>query len=221
MRISSKRCTRLLGVLLVGTFLAGSIVLFLACSAQEVRIVDATRQIPTEEIVERSKMSWPRGFAEHFRSVTRATLEEIDEYIPFSEQALELLVLTAAHESLMGRWQYSLSGGPERGWLQVRPEMEQDVWVHYLSYRPKFAMKVAEISDRKPFMENLAYQIVLARIKYARRGDNLPVTNDPYLLAAVWKRDYNTYLGKGVVERAAIDYLRYGSPALEKVVALR
>lgn len=159
--------------------------------------------------------------ATKFRELTRATLRELDPLIPYSEVAVELIVLTAAHESLMGRYQYSLSGGPEIGWLQIRPELERDIWTHYLKYRHQLSLKVREISERAPFMENLPYQIALARIKYLRRGDNLPKNPTPEALASVWKRDYNTFLGKGTVGKAARDYRLHGEPNRNKLLAIK
>ena len=134
------------------------------------------------------------------RSVIRNTLIEASLY---SEAAVELLMLTAAVESHVGRY---LKGGrgPAMGMFQIEPATEKDIYNHYLYYKTDLAKVVDKFKH-----DELKYHIILARIIYLRTGLPLPNKNDTVALAKFWKKHYNTYKGKGTVKKAVEAYEVY------------
>jgi hypothetical protein len=155
--------------------------------------------------------------------VIRPCLKAIDQIIPYSETAVELMMLTAAQESFLGRAlkQY---GGPAMGLYQIEPNTHHDIWQNFLAYHKvdietvsaKAGWKITEPKDRWLF-SNLDYATIVARIKYRMYKDPLPVIGDTTTMtgpaitaiAQYWKKAWNTPLGKGTVEEACKNYRRY------------
>jgi len=132
----------------------------------------------------------------------------------YSEDTEELLMLTAAVESNLGHYLNQNGGGPARGIFQMEPTTEQDIFDNYLVYNPSLLKKVREyqgLFPEKEMVYNLAYQIIMARIHYLRVPERLPSTDDIEGVADYWKRYYNTYKGKGTVEKAVKKYITYVS----------
>ncbi len=145
------------------------------------------------------------------RNLIHVVLGEIGLY---SEDAVELLMLTAATESNLGYYLVQKGGGPARGIFQMEPDSENDIWVNYLRYKPKLKGVISEAfpisGSLLDEMEiNLGYQIAMARIHYLRVPEKLPSKKDTHAMALYWKRYYNTYLGKGTTEKAIGKYERY------------
>lgn len=145
--------------------------------------------------------------ASQLRELIRTILIEADLY---SEDAVELLMMTAAVESRLGHYIKQING-PARGIFQMEPATEKDLWQNYLEYRPKRAEVIArfDTADDRDLWYNLGYQILLARMHYVRVPEKLPPHNDLFAMARYWKDHYNTYMGAGTVKKAVEAYERY------------
>lgn len=142
------------------------------------------------------------------RSLIRQVLSPCRLY---SEAAEELLILTAAAESLGGQYIYQM-GGPAVGIFQMEPNTHDDIWENYLEYKPELALETSfwtHSKDSEALVYNLAYAILMARIHYLRVAEPLPSATDIDGLAYYWKKYYNTYRGKGTVRGAKEKYLDY------------
>lgn len=165
-----------------------------------------------------------------FRGLIQETLRVLEPEIPYSEAAVELLMLTAATESNLGEYMRQIKG-PARGVFQMEPATAHDLFVHWLVYQPEsLLIKVQGFDSRHGNYEldwhgNIPMQIVWSRIFYRRIKEPLPdifylpadeagrppaITNQSILnLAGYWKKYYNTRLGKGTVVKAYEKYRRY------------
>jgi hypothetical protein len=149
---------------------------------------------------------------EQLRDLITRVLKEIDLY---SDDAVELLMLTAATESNLGKYIRQKGGGPALGIFQMEKSTEQDIWFNYLRHRPEIRLAVLRlfplggVVDLEDLEFNLGYQIAMARVHYLRVPKKLPDSNEPEYMAIYWKKYYNTYLGKGTVEKATEKYKRY------------
>lgn len=133
--------------------------------------------------------------------VVRPTLEYLEPEIPYTKAAEDLIVGTARQESRL-KYIRQLGKGPARGFLQMEPNTEQDIWEHYLSYRSDLSNKVQSlVSSRYPLGDdlttNLAYQVAMTRVHYWRSPKALPKEGDIKGYAKLWKAVYNTFKGKG------------------------
>lgn len=147
-------------------------------------------------------------YAPHLRTLIRHILIEADLY---SEDAVELLMLTAAKESDLGFFLTQLGGGPGRGIFQMESETEKSLWQDYLKYRKAKAeiVKRYDTADENDLWWNLGYQIITARLKYLWIPKKLPKHNDIIGMAEYWKKYWNTEKGKGTVEEAVDAYKRH------------
>ncbi len=129
----------------------------------------------------------------------------------YSEAAVELLMLTAATESLCGKYVHQV-GGPALGIFQMEPRTHDDIWDNFLAGKPELAGKVRKygrLSGQLP--GNLYYACAMARIHYRRVSERLPSAADTDALARYWKQHYNTHLGAGTVRKAIENYNQYAS----------
>jgi hypothetical protein len=115
---------------------------------------------------------------------------------------MALLLGTAAHESDGFDAICQLGTGPARGFWQVEPATDSDVWTNFLSFHPVLmkAMQAELVPSRSradQLADNLSYGCAMARLIYYRVSEPLPATPDPALLAGYWKRHFNTPLGAG------------------------
>jgi len=140
----------------------------------------------------------------HLREyVIRPVLRSLDLY---SEAAEELLMLTAATESLCGRFLHQV-GGPALGIFQMEPRTHNDIHTNYLAYRPGLARLVAEYGSAANHLAgSLNYATAMARIHYLRVPVPLPSPIDIDGLADYWKLFYNTHAGAGRPETAVRHY---------------
>lgn len=140
------------------------------------------------------------------RDLISTVLKDVGLY---SEDAVELLVLTACTESLAGTYIYQV-GGPARGIFQMEPKTEEDIWKNFLAFRPSLAERVKQFTSGgiDDLSHNLEYQVVMARVHYLRVKEKLPSAYDVNAMAKYWKKYYNTNKGKGTVEKAERDYNR-------------
>lgn len=135
-------------------------------------------------------------------------LHYLSPEIPYSENAVNLLMLTAAQESHLGTYIKQIKG-PARGIFQMEPATERDIYDNFLAYKPQIASKIRALTtDDGPdnLLSNLAYQIAMARVHYFRSPRALGSQTTEW--AATWKAVYNTPLGKGTEQEAIANYLR-------------
>ena len=128
-----------------------------------------------------------------------------------SEDAVELLMGTAAQESKFGTYMYQLGGGPARGLFQIEPATERDIWENYLKFRPDRTDIVSKYDtpSEDDLVWNLGYQIIMARVHYLRVSEPLPAKWDIKSMAEYWKKHWNTVKGAGTVEEFKENYRRY------------
>ena len=140
-------------------------------------------------------------------------LRGIDLYSP---EAVSLLLGTAAVESGLWHRLYQLAGGPARGIYQMEPATEESLWLDFLAYRAPMRIKIHQVTGRSgpgPWLAwDLAYQTVMARVKYRPVPEPLPGVDDIEGQARYWKLYYNTRKGKGNIQNyiEAQNLLRMG-----------
>lgn len=138
------------------------------------------------------------------RRLIKSVLTDVDLY---SENAEELLVFTAATESMLGEYLYQIKG-PARGIFQMEPTTEKDIWENCLRYKDSLHNRVSNYctfaDDSLTF--NLGYQIVMARIHYLRVPEKLPNKDDVQAMAAYYKKYWNTIKGKANITEAINKY---------------
>lgn len=143
--------------------------------------------------------------ANQFRElVIRPTLKSIGLWSPEAE---ELLLGTAAHESLLGTYLRQVRG-PALGVYQMEPATYRDIWENYLRYKPHLVERLNKLvpaydgpmPPEEQLITNLAYATAMTRIFYLRVPKALPEEGDLDGQAHYWKRYYNTHLGRGRVE---------------------
>lgn len=141
--------------------------------------------------------------------VVRPTLQALNDQIPYSEAAEELLMGTAAQESHLV-YLHQL-GGPARGVYQIEPETMNDIFTNYLAFRPELEKMVIDAAGRGANLHdelttNLKYATIIARIIYKRVPEALPEATDVDGMATYWKKFYNTPLGRGTTEEFVTNY---------------
>ena len=150
----------------------------------------------------------------HFRGrVVRPVLHRLGLY---SDAAENLLVGTAAQESLLGRYLVQVGGGPALGVFQMEPATHRDIWENFLAYRPELVGRIKQLlppaaaegwrAAEGELVTNLAYAAAMCRVHYLRRPEPLPKADDLVGLAAYWKRFYNTEAGAGTVDEFYMHY---------------
>ena len=148
-----------------------------------------------------------------FRKLIRKTLQKSGLW---SQNAEELLMLTAAAESELGTYVYQRRG-PAKGFFQMEPATHNDIVSNFLYYRlERFkptAIDILTPMNVDRLETDIEYMILMARIHYLRVADPIPTLADAqsyreYIteLAEYWKRHYNTILGKGTVQAALSKY---------------
>ena len=156
------------------------------------------------------------------RDIVVVILKYLDPHIPYSDDAVELLMLTAAAESNLGEYVKQSGGGPARGIFQVEKATEKDIMNRYLGvpHRAELKAKIEKLAGDPPpgidpLMFDLDYQIALARCFYRMKPGALPTvisvmgrpTYDSIVrMAKYHKKYFNTYLGKATVKGTVKKY---------------
>ena len=144
------------------------------------------------------------------RSLISSVLQNFDSEMLFSDDAVNLLLGTAAVESLFGYY-ITQVGGPAKGIFQMEPATEKDIWENWLKYQGELSVRMRIRGytgpDPEKLLYDLQYQILMARFHYRRVRDAIP----PTLLgqAKYWKEHYNTYLGAGTICKYMEAYAKY------------
>lgn len=131
------------------------------------------------------------------RTLVEDTLKRMGKYSP---DAVNLILGTIAQESAYGKYRQQLGSGPALGICQIEPATFKDCIDNYLNFRPHLKELILHVCDIPDLKSNYLYlndrlSICMARVKYMRNDEPIPVTIEGY--AAYWKKYYNTLLGKG------------------------
>ena len=153
-------------------------------------------------------------FKEH---VVVPTLKYLDSEIPYSEEAVDLLMMTCAHESVGGT--YLRQGGMTGrrgafGVYQMELATAIDIDYNFLTHRPPLKERVEslrsdKLTSRFEFLTNLAYATAMARVHYWRVAEALPSKDDADYMSKLGdyaKKYYNTHLGKATSMKYVTDY---------------
>lgn len=151
-------------------------------------------------------------------SVIRPTLSVLAQFDRRmnTDAAVELLMGTAAQESLLG-YHLTQIEGPALGIYQIEPDTHDSIWEHYLAYRPDLASIVRGLASQHAFdskenrdnelITNLAYATAIARLVYWPKSD--PIPSDTEGQGEYYKNHYNTELGDGTAEEFVNSYEEY------------
>lgn len=157
------------------------------------------------------------------RELITDVLIDCDPVIPYSDNAVELLMLTCAQESHLGTYlrQIGLQNGGGYGIMQMEIRTHNDMWDqdlfkindNFISYKPHLEELVdkyynSDISLSMNLIGNIPYQILMARLVYYRVKEPLPSFYTTYKMAAYYKKYYNTYKGKATIKEAIKNYER-------------
>lgn len=161
----------------------------------------------------------PKQFRE---LIIRPTLKYLEPDVPYSEEAEDLLFMTAAHESRLGTYLKQVNG-PALGVYQMEMATHTDIWDNFLKYRDELAWALDDLlterfdedySDSLVF--DLRYATAMARVHYYRVPEALPKkeefkTNVSYLkaLSEYAKKYYNTELGKATADDYYKAFIKY------------
>jgi hypothetical protein len=153
-----------------------------------------------------------------FRKLIREVLQDFDQKANsssfYSEDAVELLMLTAAQETHLGKYLWQVKG-PALGVFQMEPATYEDIWANWLCYRQNIldAMNLmygaSGVNWRLRMKADLVYQIIMARLFYLRVPAALPAKDNPLNMAYYYKKYFNTHLGKATPEEAYKNYRRF------------
>jgi hypothetical protein len=136
----------------------------------------------------------------------------------WSEDAEELLMLTAATETHLGEYlrqsgMNGIAGG--FGVFQMQQPSYDLIWKNQILNNPSLKAKIRLFTgyEGKPVIErlitDLALSAIMTRLFYFDIKATLPKASDSYELAAFWKRWFNTEMGKGTINKALEDYKTY------------
>ena len=171
------------------------------------------QSVASKQIKEQINMSIDKTqLRELIRDILK-DLSTIPNGIPYSEDAVELLMLTAAQESALGTYIHQTGSGPAQGIFQMEPRTEHDLWENFIKGHPQLSARLNTYmydSPVKPcLLGSLPYAIAMTRIHYFRVPAVLPQANNVESLATYWKKYYNTPMGAGTVEQAIANYKRF------------
>lgn len=148
-----------------------------------------------------------------YRELVRSVLKYLDPDIPFSENAVEQVMLTDASESDLGTDLCQKGGGPALGPGQMEPDTEKDIWDNFLVFRPKLGTKVRKLmystdAGIPNLVGSLPYSIAMTRIKYRRAPGELPDKNNVGAMAAYHVNYYNAG-GRATIQHSIDCYKKY------------
>lgn len=134
----------------------------------------------------------------------------------YSLSAEALLLGTAMAESGLVHLT-QMGGGPARGVYQMEIPTAADIARRYLVRKRDLARllktvvgydarTLSDLAIEARLIVDLRFATVMARLKYAMDPEPLPPVGDLEGLAKVWKRVYNTPLGKGTAASFILKY---------------
>lgn len=152
-------------------------------------------------------------YTPYVSSVLRQLIEEVLSPIGlYSPNACELLLATAAQESLFGTFRTQGNGGPARGIFQMEGEDHDDIWQNYLAYHSNlanYARTLSAVCTVDDLVMNDKYAVFMARVHYLRAPGSIP---DATSLTGLWnyyKAHYNTAGGAATENQFFMHYKAY------------
>lgn len=132
----------------------------------------------------------------------------------WSEEAEDLLIGTALHESDGLKRLRQYGDGPALSYFQMEPETLYDLYENFLKYRPEWlerlnGYQITSLSLSENLVMNLAFSVAAARLQYYRVPEAIPKSKEGQ--AEYWKTYWNTEKGKGTVKKYLADLARFGS----------
>ena len=141
------------------------------------------------------------------RSIIYLALDGINKWSPEAEA---LLMMTAAHESHLGKYLHQIKG-PARGIYQMEPATESDIWNKYLKFHNPLRKNLIRTSnvhgpDKFQLQYNPIYSSLMARVHYLRQPGEIPSQFDVIGLSKYAKKYWNTENGKATARKYATAY---------------
>jgi hypothetical protein len=135
----------------------------------------------------------------------------------YSDDAVDLLVMIACHESLLGKYTKQVNG-PALGIYQMEPFTHADLYKNFISKNQKLDFAVSKflpsqhsLVDKSTHAEllqtDVRYATIMARVFFMRFKD--PIPKDDVGKAEYCKKYWNTELGKATVASYLNDYQRF------------
>lgn len=178
----------------------------------------------------------PRHVLDH---IVRPTLAYVN--LPHGEisgPSERLIISTAAHESLGFTRIYQMSNGPALSFWQIEPATARYLWSRYVLDRPSSSLAIklqslvfpvrltlpnggipiSSLSPTDAMLRQLAINhslaCAIARLKYFDSPFQFQETDldKPADLAGLWKKYYNSLVGKGTIEEFLENYETFISP---------
>ncbi len=133
---------------------------------------------------------------DQLRDAITRTLKKVPGF--YSENAVTLLMMTCAVESNLGYYAFHQIKGPAKGIMQVEPETMRDHFGNYLFFRDRLKayIRVAcgvDCYDINALEFNVAFNILMARLKYWRDSEPIPSTLEG--MAHYHEKVYNAHPG--------------------------
>ena len=143
------------------------------------------------------------------RQLVTDTLKSLNLY---SDEAVELMLGTAAQESAYGKYRRQLGNGPARGIFQMEPRTFLDIVINFLANKPDLKariMKLANVDKLDPadLETNDVLATCMCRVHYFRVKEPIPIDLQGW--ATYWKKHYNTVKGKGTDIEFMSNYKKY------------
>ncbi len=166
-----------------------------------------------------------RNYAEQFKNeVIVPTLEYLGPRFS-TEESIDLMLGTVAQESKF-HFLRQLDGGPALGYYQIEPFTLHDIHKTYLAFKPDLDSKIKAVmtpgqAKERQAITNLTYATAMARLRYYRVSEKLPVKAsfvlgtdfwlDGYIkaLATYYKKHFNTPDGKATEKEYFDNYKKY------------
>ena len=139
------------------------------------------------------------------RDLITRVLKEIPS--GYSEDAVELLMMIAAHESRLGTY-IKQTNGPALGVFQVEPATHDTVWEHGGSCKTNANLLAINWSEAG-LEYDLRYQIFIARQRLFMFTETIPSNRMVMKMAEYCKRYWNTKHGKATAYDYHEAYLDY------------
>lgn len=120
-----------------------------------------------------------------------------------SDDAIELLLMIAAHESKLGYYLHQEGGGPAVGIYQMEPATFHDILINYVKYNRLLESQLGKFYEfpNPAYMAfDLSFATAMARIHLFRVPSSLPDRRDIRGMAEYAKAHWNTELGAATVE---------------------
>ena len=140
------------------------------------------------------------------RDLITRTLKQIPS--GYSNDAVELLMMIAAHESRLGTYIKQVNG-PALGIFQMEPATHDDVWANGDSCISNASLLGYDLECSETLEYDLQYQILMARQRLFMKPEALPDSKDKHAMGHYCKKHWNTVHGRAEASDYMHDYGYY------------